>query len=572
MDQTKLRGLISAQTFGFLRYFFLFSLILSGLFFAQKNNLIVDLTDRLSHLPAGTTIIYLPLILLSAVSLIFFLIGLIHDLIRFLLKPAATKFIPQKKDWPLIIQLIVGLILLSVSIYYLSPEWSKAITQSQTTIGQRLGIMEEPVPIAGTGSMYPTFPKGESKDPKTQSQELVATPGMLPYPDGFQIFGYRFFGGYQIGRGDIVAFANDKTRSATKQKYGEEAGLVKRVIGLPGDTIELRDGIVYVNNSPQKEPYVAKAHSTFGGDFLSDCKPLQIPLGKLFVMGDNRTASNDSRFDVGLIGYGDIDHVLPYKNQLGIVDKLWHDPKNDLSEAAKIKVDRTQFLNLVNKERQKKGAQALTYNSKLDLSSQKRGEKMLQYDDFTLEGTKSKYQLSNALTDAGYSNIVYGEFYVQGYYEASDLVENLAEFPKTIEFLAKKDYQEIGFSEVTGLVNNCPSHVVVFHLGGYVPPNYKAADIEGWKKSLANLSRIKPGWEELKNSGEFYTQNKAEIDRLNDLINGSIGSIQSIVTTMESNKWLDQNQKSFAENQDKTFAEINSLIEKLNQRSKDFNG
>ncbi len=80
--------------------------------------------------------------------------------------------------------------------------------------------------------------------------------------------------------GDIVSFKN-----AEKKKI-----LIKRVIGLPGDTITFRDGYVYRNGEKLEEPYLNEQGVTF-----SDVDEYVVPEGHIFVMGDNRQHSADSR-------------------------------------------------------------------------------------------------------------------------------------------------------------------------------------------------------------------------------------------------------------------------------------
>jgi signal peptidase I len=91
---------------------------------------------------------------------------------------------------------------------------------------------------------------------------------------------------HPIHRGDIVVF---------KAPPGEASDptikdLIKRVIGLPGDTIEERDGKVWINDKPLNEPYLAADTPT-----TSLTKHVVAP-GQYFVLGDNRTNSKDSRF------------------------------------------------------------------------------------------------------------------------------------------------------------------------------------------------------------------------------------------------------------------------------------
>jgi signal peptidase I len=81
-------------------------------------------------------------------------------------------------------------------------------------------------------------------------------------------------------RGDVVIF---------KYPCDPSKNYVKRVIGLPGDTVEIRRGHLFVNGELLSEPYkLLAAHGDYG--------PARVRAGKLFVLGDNRDQSNDSRY------------------------------------------------------------------------------------------------------------------------------------------------------------------------------------------------------------------------------------------------------------------------------------
>jgi signal peptidase I len=72
---------------------------------------------------------------------------------------------------------------------------------------------------------------------------------------------------------------------------GEGDALIKRVIAIPGDQVELRDGAVWVNGQLLDEPYVNGQVTSCN----SACSPLQLKAGAYFLMGDNRSSSLDSR-------------------------------------------------------------------------------------------------------------------------------------------------------------------------------------------------------------------------------------------------------------------------------------
>lgn len=91
-------------------------------------------------------------------------------------------------------------------------------------------------------------------------------------------------------RGDIIVF---------KFPVEPEKDFIKRVIGLPGETIEGRDKIIYINNEPLEEPYAVYTDPHIISKEIrprDNYGPIFIPDNALFVMGDNRDESFDSRF------------------------------------------------------------------------------------------------------------------------------------------------------------------------------------------------------------------------------------------------------------------------------------
>jgi signal peptidase I len=101
-------------------------------------------------------------------------------------------------------------------------------------------------------------------------------------------------------RGDVMVF-----------RYPEDLNVIfiKRIVGVPGDTLQVREGLLWVNGRPADEPYVHRtagrrdptaASAPVAGSTMREpwslAQPYKVPADSYFVMGDNRTDSDDSRF------------------------------------------------------------------------------------------------------------------------------------------------------------------------------------------------------------------------------------------------------------------------------------
>lgn len=118
---------------------------------------------------------------------------------------------------------------------------------------------------------------GQSMEPNLHSTQRVVVEKVT----------YRFFHGPR--RGDIVVI----------DLPGQTEMLIKRVVGLPGESVEVRNGQVYIDGEQLDEPWTVRPG---GGNY----GPQTIPPLRVFVMGDNRGASNDSRS----FGPVAIEHVV----------------------------------------------------------------------------------------------------------------------------------------------------------------------------------------------------------------------------------------------------------------------
>jgi signal peptidase I len=130
---------------------------------------------------------------------------------------------------------------------------------------------------------------------------------------GDHIFVNKFLYGYHIPftKGRVIQFSRPERGDIIVFVFPEDKSkdFIKRVVGIPGDTVEIRQKQLYVNGQPMSEKYARFADGATIDGFVrsrDNLPPIRIPPDKLFVMGDNRDRSYDSRF----WGFVDMDAVI----------------------------------------------------------------------------------------------------------------------------------------------------------------------------------------------------------------------------------------------------------------------
>lgn len=417
--------------------------------------------------------------------------------------------------------------------------------------------------IAGTGSMYPTFPKANVIAGE-DIESIVATPVMNEYPNGIEVFGNRYFK-HELQRGDIVAFETKVTKEISKKIYGKESGYVKRIIGLPNETIRLFKGQVYINGKVLEEPYIANFGSTYGKSFLDDCEELTIPDSKYFVMGDNRKSSIDSRAEIGFVDESEIENFLSLKEQQEFnLDQEWRSPTDTKQTSAyDYEINPQEYINKLNIIRTQFNQPAMQLNDKLIKSAEIRAKEIMENPKANPSEEQKQESTKQSIRESGYINSIFGETYTFGAYTEEELLEAFYT-NRDKDILFSNTYSDVGIYQLNTEVNGCPKTILVQHFGGYKQPELTPEYTQTIEERLRQLIEVEPSWESLFAS-TIYPYNKQDIDRINEIIDIRISKLEEILNNIRVNDTLTKAQYLYWINEDGELQlEQNELSKKIN--------
>ncbi|GEM_PF-6966997 len=271
------------------------------------------------------------------------------------------------------------------------------------------------------GYMYPTFSwcKGETNGiedcSKTISEYVESLVPKLFEKDK----------DFKPERYDIV-----RTKNIIDDNY-----FIGRIIGLPGEEIEFKNGYVYINGAILDEPYLYIKGSTYGDGNLSSCQKLKIGNNQVFVMGDNRLVSSyfDSRNKLGLVAIENITHYLPFDLQLNLFKKRWNNfggkNLNLTDEDRNQEVFNEKLVKKINEYREQKKLDKVTVDNNLIKLAEIKAKKYLdkKIDDLDVD------YFNSILSGLAKNHEI---FYLikEGFYNIDDYFDYL----RTSNFIQKK--------------------------------------------------------------------------------------------------------------------------------------
>jgi signal peptidase I len=412
----------------------------------------------------------------------------------------------------------VFLLLLTIVVFGItySQTFQQIVKNSQHILFE-LGVLDNPVEFPTRGpSMLPTF---ETEDTVTLSNP-------------------KKFG---LVRGDIVTFTNDET---------EGRSYLKRIVGLSGESVAIKDGYVWINEQPLSEPYVYKSRPTFGNTYLNECQAHTIPENHFAVMGDNRGASWDSRA-IGFVKKDDISGVLKTGVEPSFID---------LSSAKgfqKIAIDTSDLIKTINATRLEKKGNPLISNDEVMNAAQERSNAIVNNFEAYKTGNSSVEQ---TLEDNTYRFNLIHEYVTYGNLTSEEIVQQILDIPSEESLFLSNKFTEIGVGVSERNEGTCTHQIVTVVLSWPSYPTYNSETVNEWKEESNILT------ENLRNYQSWVGFNEVDQVKLKELI--SITAQMSVISSttyqkMSSREWLSSADYANIKNYNSLMARHNQLNDEL---------
>lgn len=398
--------------------------------------------------------------------------------------------------------------------------WVDAIKSSLTFVNVglfELGITDKviKVPVSGT-SMLPTIKDGSEID--------------LNSPKKFG-----------LERGDIVSFKNIETGNIY---------YLKRIIGLPGEKISIKNGYYYIDGKALEENYTLNSLPTFGNTFLSDCEQVDIPKGSYFVSGDNRTVSSDSRV-LGLINENDIDGVIKTK-----IGEKFTDSEKQL-RLTEVNIDSQTFLKALNSRRVKEKSSNLVTHT---LLNQIAGDRALQISKDFDNWKKNSVPLDKLLDAKGYRfNSVY-EFVTFGYLGEDDIVNQIFELQNEKDKFSGGSFTEVGIGISERTYKECKYPVISVVLSWPSVPTYDKSIVDSWAQEVTLTNTL------ISNMQTWIGRAGIDQQKLRQIITNAAEEneiAKRIYGKMSTNQWLSAKDYQDIGRHDASIKETEKLLDEV---------
>ncbi len=346
---------------------------------------------------------------------------------------------------------------------------------------------------------------------------------------------------YGLERGDIVSFQNKET-----------AGLfyLKRIVGLPAETVSIKNGHVIINGKIMDEKYTLNDLPTFGSTFITDCEVYTVPQNHFLVLGDNRTVSEDSRI-LGFVDKEEIEGVIKTHLQAQFASEARQ------KDILKKEVKPLEFLDSLNDFRRANKNSLLVTHSLLNTLALKRAEQIRDNFDSWKKNTIPAEKL---LEQSGYRFNLIHEYVSFGYLDAKSLLEQIQEQRLEKETFLSTKYTEVGIGVTERKFKECTYPVISIILSWPSIPTYDQGVINSWQKEITATNKI------LSDLQSWVGVTTMDQGKLRNAIT-SVAQENEIATRiykkMTNREWLTQKDVDDIKLYDQLIKEVNALLNDL---------